>query len=72
MALGSKAFKEGRVYNSLGSSSWIAVSSRNPLLDPIARPYVFAHVVPGFFASALAIISAGSSFRWLRITLPLI
>lgn len=66
MALGSKAFKEGRVYNSLGSSSWIAVSSRNPLLDPIARPYVFAHVVPGFFASALAIISAGSSFRWLR------
>jgi xylulokinase len=66
MALGSKAFKEGRVYNSLGSSSWIAVSSRKPLLDPFARPYVFAHVVPGFFASALAVISAGSSFRWLR------
>ncbi len=66
MALGSKAFKEGRVYNSLGSSSWIAVSSQKPLLNPITRPYVFAHVVPGFFASALAIISAGSSFRWLR------
>jgi xylulokinase len=28
MALGAKAFKEGRVYNSLGSSSWIAVSSK--------------------------------------------
>jgi len=66
MALGAKAFKEGRVYNSLGSSSWIAVSSRKPLLESKARPYVFAHVVPGYFASALAIAAAGSSFRWLR------
>ena len=66
MALGAKAFKEGRTYNSLGSSSWIAVSSRKPLLDLFARPYVFAHVVPDFFVSALAIISGGSSFQWLR------
>ena len=65
MALGARAFKEGRVYNSLGSSSWIAVSSAKPLLSDKARPYVFAHVVPGMFASAVAIFSAGSSFRWL-------
>ena len=66
MALGAKAFKEGRMYNSLGSSSWIAVSSKEPLLEKNARPYVFAHVVPGYFASALCIASGGTTFRWIR------
>ncbi len=65
MALGAKCFYPGRVYNSLGSSSWIAVSSEKPLLDPKTRPYVFTHVVPGQFASATAIFSAGSSFKWI-------
>jgi len=69
MALGARAFKEGRVYNSLGSSSWIAVSSAKPLLNEKTRPYVFTHVVPGMYTSAVAIFSAGSSFRWLRETL---
>jgi xylulokinase len=66
MALGAKAFKEGRVYNNLGSSSWIAVSSSKPLIHDKSRPYVFAHVLPGMFASALCIASGGSSFRWIR------
>ena len=66
MALGARNTQEGRVYNSLGSSSWIAVSSEKPLLDPHARPYVFTHVIPGMFTSALSIFSAGTSFRWVR------
>lgn len=66
MALGAKAFKEGRVYNSLGSSSWIAVSSEKPLIDVKSRPYVFAHVVEGYYASALCIASGGTSFRWVK------
>lgn len=66
MALGAKAFKEGRAYNSLGSSSWIAVSSTEPLLDVNTRPYVFTHVVPGFYASALCVTAGGTAFRWFR------
>ena len=66
MALGAKAFKEGRVYNSLGSSSWIAVSSRKPLLEKKSRPYVFAHIVPGFYASALCVTTGGMAFRWMK------
>ncbi len=66
MALGARVWQEGQVYNSLGSSSWIAASSHHPLLQPNTRPYVFAHVVPDMFVSATAIFSAGSSFRWLR------
>ena len=69
MALGARNTQAGRVYNSLGSSSWIAVSSEQPVLDDRARPYVFAHVVPGLFTSAESIFSAGTSFRWVRDTL---
>lgn len=66
MSLGAGAFREGRAYNSLGSSSWIAVSSSAPLLDAAKRPYVFDHVVPGQYVSALAIFSAGTAFSWVR------
>ncbi len=64
MALGAKCFKAGRIYNSLGSSSWVAVSSEEPVLDLGNRPYVFTHVIPGLFTSATAIFSAGSSYKW--------
>ena len=66
MALGARNTAEGRVYTSLGSSSWIAVSSKKPVLDPTARPYVFTHVVPELFTSAVSVFSGGSSFRWIR------
>ena len=71
MALGAGAYREGRAYNSLGSSSWIAVSSAEPVIDDRTRPYVFDHVVPGQYASALAIFSAGTSHTWLRDVLGL-
>ena len=32
---------------SLGSSSWIAVASEEPILDAKQRPYVFEHCIPG-------------------------
>ena len=66
MALGARAFKNGRSYASLGSSSWIAVSDEKPILDTKFFPYVFAHVVPGQFASATAIFSAGTTLKWIR------
>jgi xylulokinase len=71
MALGAGAFLNGRAYASLGSSAWIAVSGSSPVLDPKTRPYVFDHVVPGQYASALAIFSAGTSLFWLRDVLGL-
>jgi xylulokinase len=66
MALGARAFKEGRIYNSQGSSSWIAISSQKPLLDNDSRPYIFTHVIPGYYASALCLAAGGTSFRWVR------
>jgi len=71
MALGAGAFAQGRAYASLGSSAWIAVSGDVPVLDVRTKPYVFDHVVPGQYASALAIFSAGTSLTWLRDVLGL-
>ena len=66
MALGAKNTRSGRVYTSLGSSAWIAVSSEQPVLDAQYKPYVFTHVIPGMFTSAVSIFSAGTSFTWVR------
>ena len=63
---GRRNIAEGRMYASLGSSMWIAVSSSQPLLDDAAKPYVFTHVIPGMFTSAVGMFSAGTSLRWVR------
>lgn len=69
MALGAKGIKPSRVYTSLGSSSWIALISDNPILDFERKPYVFAHVIKGLYTSATCIFSAGSSLQWIRNTM---
>jgi xylulokinase len=66
MALGARNLYERQVYNSQGSSSWIAVTSQTPLLDVRSRPFVFTHVIPGLFNSAIGVFSTGTSFRWVR------
>jgi len=66
MALGAKNVRDGRVYTSLGSSAWIAVSADQPILDKKYKPYVFAHVVPQMYTSAVSIFSAGTSFAWVK------
>jgi xylulokinase len=66
MALGARCYREANTYASLGSSMWIANSSATPLLESRTKPYVFTHVVPNMFASALAIFSGGTSLRWVR------
>jgi xylulokinase len=66
MALGAGNTRDGRVYTSLGSAAWIAVSSTLPVLDEKLRPFVFTHVIPGMFTSAVSIFSAGTSFAWVK------
>jgi xylulokinase len=66
MALGAKNIHDGRVYTSLGSSAWIAVSAEQPVLDKKYKPFVFAHVMPNMFTSAVSIFSAGTSFSWVK------
>ena len=64
MAAGARNIRDGRIYTSLGTSAWIAVSSDRPVLGERVKPFVFTHVLPGMFTSAVSIFSAGSCFQW--------
>lgn len=69
MCLGAACTHDGDSYTSLGSSAWIAVASHEPVVNAQKRSYVFAHCIPGMYASATSIFSAGNSFRWVKNTL---
>lgn len=65
-ALGADCYTEGRAYISAGTSAWIAVCAKKPVLDFEKKPYVFAHCLPGYNVSATCIFSAGRSLQWMR------
>ena len=64
MALGAQNTRPGRVYASLGSSSWLTVCDSRPILDLALRPFVFAHVIPSLFNSAVSTFSSGTAVTW--------
>jgi xylulokinase len=69
MAAGAGCVEDGTVYTSLGTSSWIAVTSHKPVLNFETKPYVFGHLIKGMYTSALSIFSGGNTYRWVRDTL---
>lgn len=56
--------KEDGLYVSLGSSSWIATTSDEPLYDPAMRTMTFNHVIPGAFAPMATMQMGGASLQW--------
>lgn len=69
MAAGAGCVEDGMAYTSLGTSSWIAVVDSKPIVNIVSKPYVFAHVIKGKYASATSIFSAGNTYRWVRDTI---
>ncbi|MFW5769395.1 MAG: xylulokinase, partial [Spirochaetota bacterium] len=64
--VGVGSVKPGSTYNYLGSSSWIATTTEEPLYDPDMRSFVWAHAVPGLYHPCGTMQTAGSSFTWLK------
>jgi xylulokinase len=65
-ATGAGVVREGSAYNYIGSSSWIALATREPILDPTMRTFTWAHLVPGMFSPCGTMQAAGGSYQWLR------
>ncbi|NQS89089.1 xylulokinase [Patescibacteria group bacterium] len=65
-AVGSGAVKEGSCYNYIGSSSWIALSTKKPIYDPQRRTFTFCHLDPEMFMPAGTMQSAGGAYQWLK------
>ena len=66
MAAGSGCILEGLGYTNLGTSAWIAVVGKKPVLEARTKPYVFRAVQRGMYVSAQSIFSAGNTYRWIR------
>jgi xylulokinase len=65
-AAGAGVVREGSAYNYLGSSSWIAIASRQPIFDPSMRTFTWAHMMRGMYSPCGTMQAAGGSYQWLR------
>lgn len=65
-AVGAGVIREGLAYNYIGSSSWIALATPKPILDPEMRTFTWAHLVPGMFSPCGTMQAAGASYQFAR------
>lgn len=65
-AAGAGVISEGSAYNYVGSSSWIALSTPNPIFDPDYRTFTFGHVIPNMVMPTGTMQAAGASYQWTR------
>ncbi len=63
---GAGVVDEGAAYNYVGSSSWIALATRQPIYDSGYRTFTWAHLVPGMYSPCGTMQMAGGSYQWTR------
>jgi xylulokinase len=68
-ATGAGVVEEGKTYNVVGSSSWIALATKDPLLDDKMRTFNWVHLDPELYSPCGTMQSAGYSLNWLKNTL---
>lgn len=67
-AAGAGVVREGSAYNYIGSSSWIAIATKEPIFDPTLRTFTWAHLMRGMYSPCGTMQAAGGSYQWLRDT----
>ncbi|PKM73587.1 MAG: xylulokinase [Firmicutes bacterium HGW-Firmicutes-16] len=65
-AVGAGSVRSGDTFNYLGSSSWIALTSDEPIYDPQMRTYNWAHMVPGKYSPNGTMQAAGNSYQFVK------
>lgn len=66
--VGAGSVRPGKSYCSLGSSSWIATTSEQPVLDEKMRVVCWPHIVPGYFSPNGTMQTGGGAYSWLKNT----
>jgi xylulokinase len=64
--VGSGSVREGDAYAYIGSSSWIAVTTQNPIYDLQQRTFTLAHLMPDYYFSLGTMQAAGGAYGWLE------
>ncbi len=65
-AVGAGCVREGDAYMYVGSTSWITLASRKPIIDGNMTYKNICHAVPGLFAPAALTQELGVTFKWLK------
>ncbi len=65
-AVGAGSVKENVFFNYLGSSSWIAYTSKTPVYDENMRTYNWAHLIKGYVTPNGTMQAAGNSYNFLK------
>jgi xylulokinase len=53
-------------YIYLGTSTWMALATRAPIIDPKKRTFTFCHFVKGLYMPAGTMQAGGGSFKWFK------
>ncbi len=64
--VGAGSVKERRSYTCIGSSAWVATTTREPIFDLQMRTTTFPHAVPGMYHPCGAMQAGGTSFNWVK------
>lgn len=64
--VGAGSVSPGDVYNYIGSSSWIGLSTPEPVLDPQQRTFNLSHLDPALYCAIGTMQAAGGAFDWLE------
>jgi xylulokinase len=62
--VGAGAVRPGDAYNYIGSSSWVALATAQPVIDPEQRTFNLAHLDPVLNVVLGAMQTAGGAFDW--------
>lgn len=65
-SVGAGSVKENVAYNYLGSSSWVALTSKKPIYDDQMRTFNWVHMVPGMYSPTGTMQAAGNSYRFMK------
>ncbi|MBS3787529.1 MAG: xylulokinase [Candidatus Bipolaricaulota bacterium] len=68
-SVGATVVQEGSAYNYIGSSSWIALAAKEPILDPERRTFNWIHMNPELYVPCGTMQAAGASYSWLKETI---
>ena len=67
--VGAGVVKAGKIYNVIGSSSWISNVAEKPYFDPEMRTFNWVHLDENLYAPCGTMQAAGYSYAWFRDTL---
>lgn len=65
-AVGAASTRVGNIYSCMGSSAWIALTTREPIYDEKMRIFNFAHIIPGLIMPCGTMQTGGAAYSWLK------